>query len=62
MLEKELQSLINSDDENVIQLYSRRCLEIIIIDLCECELKRIRGTEPLKEIIDKLRKVTLMKP
>jgi hypothetical protein len=31
-LEKELQSLINTDDENVALLYSRRCLEVIITD------------------------------
>ena len=37
-------------------LYSRRCLEVIITDLCECELKRPRKTEPLKGIIDKLHK------
>jgi TolB-like protein/cytochrome c-type biogenesis protein CcmH/NrfG len=35
-------------------LYSRRCLEVIITNLCECELKRPRKTEPLKGIIDKL--------
>ena len=35
-------------------LYSRRCLEIIVTDLCECELKRPRKTEPLKGIIDNL--------
>jgi TolB-like protein/Tfp pilus assembly protein PilF len=55
-LEKELQYLIKTDDENVALLYSRRCLEVIITDLCECELKRSRGTEPLKGIIDKLQK------
>ena len=55
-LEKELQSLINTDDKNVALLYSRRCLEVIITDLCECELKRQRKTEPLKGIIDKLQK------
>jgi TolB-like protein/Tfp pilus assembly protein PilF len=55
-LEKELGRLIKADDENMILLYSRRCLEVIIIDLCECELKRQRGTEPLKGIIDKLHK------
>jgi TolB-like protein len=37
-------------------LYSRRSLEIIITDLCECELNKSRGTEPLKGIIDKLQK------
>jgi hypothetical protein len=52
--EKDLEHLIKTDDENVALLYSRRCLEIIITDLCECELKRPRKTEPLKGIIDKL--------
>ena len=55
-LEKELQNLVKTGDENVALLYSRRCLEVIITDLCECELKRSRGTEPLKGIIDKLQK------
>jgi len=55
-LQNELVRLIKSDDENMILLYSRRCLEVIIIDLCECELKRPRKTEPLKGIIDKLHK------
>jgi uncharacterized protein (TIGR02145 family) len=51
---KEMEQLIRTDDPNVIMLYSRRCLEVIITDLCECELKRPRKTEPLKGIIDKL--------
>ncbi len=55
-LEKELERLVRGDDENMILLYSRRCLEVIITDLCECELKRPRKTEPLKGIIDKLNK------
>jgi tetratricopeptide (TPR) repeat protein len=55
-LEKELAQLIHFDDPNVIMLYSRRCLEVIITDLCECELKRLRKTEPLRGIIDKLHK------
>ena len=55
-LEKELEQLIETKDANVVMLYSRRCLEIIITDLCECELKRPRKTEPLKGIIDKLNK------
>jgi TolB-like protein len=55
-LEKELKRLIKADDENMILLYSRRCLEVIITDLCEYELKRPRKTEPLKGIIDKLHK------
>jgi TolB-like protein/tetratricopeptide (TPR) repeat protein len=55
-LEKELERLVKSDDENMVLLYSRRCLEVIITDLCECELNRPRKTEPLKGIIDKLHK------
>ena len=55
-LEKEVGQLIKTEDENVAMLYSRRCLEIIVTDLCECELKRPRKTEPLKGIIDKLNK------
>jgi TolB-like protein len=53
-LEKELEQLIETKDANVILIYSRRCLEVIITDLCENELKRPRKTEPLKGIIDKL--------
>jgi TolB-like protein len=53
-LEKELGQLIETKDANVVLLYSRRCLEVIITDLCESELKRPRKTEPLKGIIDKL--------
>jgi TolB-like protein len=55
-LEKELEQLIRFDDPNVLMLYSRRCLEVIITDLCECELQRRRKTEPMKGIIDKLNK------
>lgn len=53
-LSKELDQLIKTQDANVVMLYSRRCLEVIITDLCEYELKRPRRTEPLKGIIDKL--------
>jgi tetratricopeptide (TPR) repeat protein len=55
-LDNELEQLIKTDDANVVMLYSRRCLEVIITDLCENELKRPRKTEPLKGIIDKLNK------
>jgi uncharacterized protein (TIGR02145 family) len=51
---KEMEQLIRTDDPNVVMLYSRRCLEVIVTDLCEVELKRPRKTEPLKGIIDKL--------
>jgi TolB-like protein len=61
-LEKELSRLIKTDDENIVLLYSRRCLEVIITDLCECELKRPRKTEPLKGIIDKLNKEEKVPP
>ena len=56
LLEKEIGLLLKTEDENVAMLYSRRCLEVIITDLCETELKRPRKTEPLKGIIDKLNK------
>ncbi len=55
-LEKELGKVIKADDENVVLLYSRRCLEVIVSDQCERELNRPRKTEPLKGIIDKLNK------
>jgi TolB-like protein len=54
LIVKELEQLIRTDDANVVMLYSRRCLEVIVTDLCECELRRPRKTEPLKGIIDKL--------
>ena len=44
-LEKELKQLIRAEDANIILLNSRRCLEVIITDLYECELKRSRGTD-----------------
>jgi hypothetical protein len=34
-LERELERLIKTDDENIIHVYSRRCLAVIITDLCE---------------------------
>ena len=53
-LDKELEKVIKTDDENMVLVYSRRCLEVIVTDLSERELKRPRGTEPLKGIMDKL--------
>ncbi len=53
-LEKDLEQLIKTGDANVVLLYARRSLEIIVTDLCENELQRPRKTEPLKGIIDKL--------
>jgi len=55
-LEKELDPLVKAEDEIVALVYSRRGLEVIVTDLCERELKRPRKTEPLKGVIDKLRK------
>jgi hypothetical protein len=52
-LGKELDQLIKSDDPNVLMLYSRRCLEVIM-NLCEQEFKRPQMT--LGGIIDKLNK------
>jgi TolB-like protein/HEPN domain-containing protein len=53
---KELEKLVKTDDANVVMLYSRRCLEVIVTDLCEYELGRPIKTEPLKGVIDKLNK------
>ncbi|MBA7534463.1 hypothetical protein ES705_26710 [subsurface metagenome] len=47
-LEKELAQLVKAEDEIVVLVYSRRCLDVIITDLCERELKRPRKTEPVK--------------
>ena len=51
---REMEQLLRTEDANVVMLYARRCLEVIITDLCESELNRPRKTEPLKGIIDKL--------
>ena len=55
-IDRELEKLIKTNDENMVLVYARRCLEVIITDLSERELKRPRGTEPLKGIIDRLNK------
>jgi hypothetical protein len=38
-LEEEMGQLLETGDENVTMLYSGRCLEIIVTDLCETELQ-----------------------
>ncbi|MFN8254482.1 MAG: hypothetical protein U0W24_02255 [Bacteroidales bacterium] len=53
-LDKEIEPLLKTDDAIVIMVYSRRCLEVLVTDLCETELKRPRKTQPLKGIIDLL--------
>ncbi len=53
-LEKELSKLVKTDDENMALVYARRCLEVIIAELCERELKRKRGSDPMQGIIDRL--------
>lgn len=55
-LENELRRLLKTQDENMLLVYARRCLEVIITELSENLLNRPRGTEPLKRIIDKLNK------
>ncbi len=50
---KEMPELNNGED---VLNRARRALEIIAIDLCESQLKRERGTEPLKGILDKFGK------
>ncbi len=54
VLSKEIEPLIKTNDANVVLLYARRSLEVIVTEICETELKRPRKTEPLKGIIDKL--------
>ncbi len=39
-LEKELVQLVEAGKDVIVLLYSRRCLEIIVTDLCEKELGR----------------------
>jgi tetratricopeptide (TPR) repeat protein len=55
-IDKELKHLFKTKDANVVLLYSRRCLEVIVSEVCERELRRPRKTEPLQGIIDKLNK------
>jgi hypothetical protein len=51
---KEINSLLQSEDDVVILLYSRRYLEVIVTELCETYLERERGSEPMKGLIDRL--------
>ena len=49
ILGKEIEATIKSNDANVVLLYARRCLEVIVTELCETELNRPRKTEPLNQ-------------
>ncbi|MEN8121838.1 MAG: hypothetical protein ABFS35_15920, partial [Bacteroidota bacterium] len=55
-LEKELERLIKVEDEIGVLVSSRRCLEVIVNDLCKKESIKLGKTIPLKGIIDKLNK------
>ena len=55
-LENELEKLLEAKEEVVVLLFSRRCLEIIVTDICEKESIKLGKTIPLKGIIDKLNK------
>ena len=55
-LEIELEQLIKAADKNMVMIYARRALEVVITELCERELNMPRGTQPLAGIIDKLKK------
>ncbi len=54
-LTKELNILFKTKDVHVFTS-TRRILEVIITKICETKLKRPRGTESLKGILDKLMK------
>lgn len=51
-LANELERLIRTDDENIVLVYARRCLEVIVTDLCKNDLERPRKTELLHGIYD----------
>jgi hypothetical protein len=53
-LDRELEPLIKTDDAIVIMLYSRRCLVVVVNELCK-KNKRPQKTQPLKGIIDLFR-------
>lgn len=55
-LEAELGRLLNNMEEVAALTYARRALEVIVIDVCEKELKRDRGTEPMDGLLDRFNK------
>jgi tetratricopeptide (TPR) repeat protein len=60
-LEEELNAALNSLDEVAALIRARRAVEVIVTDLCERELQRPRGTEPLSGLLPRL-KETLPEP
>ena len=53
-LEKELEQLVRTDDENKVLTCSRSCLELIVSDLCNSEFTGPTNTESLEGAIDRL--------
>ncbi len=54
-IDLELRRLRGSCDHVVVLTTVRRAVEIVVIRLCETGLRRDRGTEPLRRVIEKLR-------
>jgi hypothetical protein len=46
--------LLDLDLESAL-VRARRALEVVAIDLCECELRRDRGTEPLASLLGRFK-------
>ncbi|OUD12421.1 leucine-rich repeat domain-containing protein [Thioflexithrix psekupsensis] len=55
-LSLELENIFASDIPKGILNYARNVLEVIVTKICKDKLKRERGTEPLKGILDKFKK------
>lgn len=55
-LGSEVLKIVQSNDEVVMLLYSRRALELLVRQICKQESIKISDTIPLKGIIDKLNK------
>ena len=54
-LEEEINAALNSLDVVSALIRARRALEVIVIELCERELKRERGTEPLAGLLPRFK-------
>ncbi|MFN8254498.1 MAG: hypothetical protein U0W24_02335 [Bacteroidales bacterium] len=53
-LEKELEQVIKAENAAMAMVYSRRCLEIVITELCENLLNKQRKAQSFEESIDSL--------